>query len=117
MLRDDEATLGELEFKLADKTEYVMEINPADLERLKKSIEEAEFQADYVMVSVHSHQISGTKKEEPAQMLKDLAHFCIDAGANAVVGHGPHLLRPIEVYKDSPIYYSLGDFILELYSV
>ena len=117
MLRDDEATLGELEFKLADKTEYVMEINKDDLARLKKSIEEAEFQADYVMVSVHSHQISGTKKEEPAKMLVDLAHFCIDSGANAVVGHGPHLLRPIEVYKDSPIFYSLGDFILELYSV
>jgi len=117
MLRDDEATLGDLEFKLADKTEYVMEINKDDLARLKKSIEEAEFQADYVMVSVHSHQISGTKKEEPAKMLVDLAHFCIDSGANAVVGHGPHLLRPIEVYKDSPIFYSLGDFILELYSV
>lgn len=117
MLRDDEATLGELEFKLADKTEYVMEINKADLERVKKSIEEAEFQADYVIVSVHSHQISGTKKEEPAKMLIDFAHFCIDSGANAVVGHGPHLLRPIEVYKDSPIFYSLGDFILELYSV
>ena len=117
MLRDDEATLGELEFKLSDKTEYVMEINKADLARLKKSIEEAEFQADYVMISVHSHQISGTRKEEPSKMLVDLAHFCIDCGANAVVGHGPHLLRPIEVYKDSPIFYSLGDFILELYSV
>ena len=117
MLKDDEATLGELEFKLADKTELVMEINKADLERVKKSIEEAEFQADYVIVSVHSHQISGTRKEEPAKMLVDFAHFCIDSGANAVVGHGPHLLRPIEVYKDSPIFYSLGDFILELYSV
>jgi poly-gamma-glutamate synthesis protein (capsule biosynthesis protein) len=69
------------------------------------------------MISVHSHQISGTKKEQPSKMLEDLAHFCIDAGANAVVGHGPHLLRPIEVYKDSPIFYSLGDFILQLYSV
>ena len=117
MLKDDEATLGELEFKLADKTEMVLEINKADLARLKKSIEEAEFQADYVMVSIHSHQITGTKKEEPSKMLEELAHFCIDSGANAVVGHGPHLLRPIEVYKDSPIFYSLGDFILELYSV
>jgi poly-gamma-glutamate synthesis protein (capsule biosynthesis protein) len=95
MLKEDEATLGDLEFKLAEKTELVMEINKADLDRVKKSIEEAEFQADYVIVSVHSHQISGTRKEEPAKMLVDLAHFCIDSGANAVVGHGPHLLRPI----------------------
>lgn len=41
----------------------------------------------------------------------------IDAGANAIVGHGPHLLRPIEVYKDSPIFYSLGDFVLQLYDI
>ena len=46
-----------------------------------------------------------------------MAHFCIDNGANAVVGHGPHLLRPIEIYKNRPIFYSLGDFILQLYSV
>lgn len=117
MLSDDEAALGDLQFKLADKAEHVLTINKADLERVKKSIEEASFQADYVMISVHSHQISGTKKEQPSKMLVDFAHFCIDCGANAVVGHGPHLLRPIEVYKDSPIFYSLGDFILELYSV
>ena len=36
---------------------------------------------------------------------------------DAIVGHGPHLLRPIEVYKDKPIFYSLGDFVLELYSI
>ena len=117
MVKENEAVLGDLKFKLAEETGYVMEINPADLERVKKAIYEAEFAADYVMVSVHSHQISGDRKENPSKMLVDFAHFCIDNGANAVVGHGPHLLRPIEVYKDSPIFYSLGDFILELYSV
>ena len=117
MVKENEAVLGDLKFKLAEETGYVMEINPADLERVKKAIYEAEFAADYVMVSVHSHQISGDRKENPSKMLVDFAHFCIDNGANAVVGHGPHLLRPIEVYNDSPIFYSLGDFILELYSV
>ena len=38
-------------------------------------------------------------------------------GAHAILGHGPHLLRPIEIYKDCPIFYSLGDFILQLYNV
>lgn len=38
-------------------------------------------------------------------------------GADAIVGHGPHLLQPIEVYNDKPIFYSLGDFILQLYSI
>lgn len=116
-LRDDEAELGEMKFKLGNKPKFVMEINKADIKRVDKAIEEAGFQADYVIVSVHSHQISGDAKENPSQFLKDFAHHCIDVGAHAIVGHGPHLLRPIEVYKDCPIFYSLGDFILQLYSV
>ena len=114
---DDEAALGALKFKLGERSEYVQEINSADIERVKSAIYEAKFAADYIMVSVHSHQIAGDKKENPSKFLVDFAHTCIDAGANAIVGHGPHLLRPIEVYKDCPIFYSLGDFILELYSV
>lgn len=117
MLADDEAELGELKFKLGEKSAFVMEILKADLDRVEKAIYEAQLQADYIMVSVHSHQISGDKKESPSQFLKDFAHFCIDKGAHAVVGHGPHLLRPVEVYKDCPIFYSLGDFVLQLYSI
>lgn len=37
----------------------------------------------------------------------------IDAAADVVVGHGPHVLRGIEVYKGSPIFYSLANFIVE----
>ena len=117
MIPEEEGKLGDLKFRLADESKYVMEANAVDVERLKRSIFEAQLQADYIIVSVHSHQISGDQKENPSDFLVELAHACIDAGANAVVGHGPHLLRPIEVYKDSPIFYSLGDFILELYSV
>lgn len=68
-------------------------------------------------MSVHSHEMTGLKKETPSEFLETFAHFCIDVGANAVIGHGPHLLRPIEIYKNRPIFYSLGDFILQLYSV
>ena len=69
------------------------------------------------MISVHSHDIEGFEKENPADFLKEFAHFCIDSGAHMVVGHGPHLLRPIEIYKERPIFYSLGDFVLELYNI
>ena len=116
-LDEGTAELGELKFKLAERSSFVMEIERADIERLRTSIHEAKLLADYVIVSVHSHQISGDRKECPAAFLEKLAHEAIDLGANAVIGHGPHLLRPIEIYKDSPIFYSLGDFILELYSV
>ncbi|MBQ4612872.1 MAG: CapA family protein [Clostridia bacterium] len=117
MLGDDEAALGELMFKRGDEPRFVMEINKRDMARLDKSICEAKLQADYIIISVHSHQISGTAKENPADFLRDLAHHCIDVGAHAIIGHGPHLLRPIEVYKDCPIFYSLGDFVLQLYDV
>lgn len=115
--KENEELLGELKFVLGDKCEFVMEANRTDVERVKSSIYEAKLQADYIIVSVHSHQLSGDAKENPSKFLIDLAHECIDAGANAIIGHGPHLLRPIEVYKDCPIFYSLGDFIIQLYNV
>ena len=37
----------------------------------------------------------------------------IDAGADVMVGHGPHVLRGVESYKGKPILYSLGDFIFQ----
>ena len=116
-LKDDECELGDLKFKLGNEPRYVMKLNEADMARVEKAIYEAQLQADYIMVSVHSHQLSGNAKENPAEFLVEFAHRCIDMGANAIVGHGPHLLRPIEVYKDCPIFYSLGDFALQLYSI
>ncbi|MBQ2889311.1 MAG: CapA family protein [Clostridia bacterium] len=116
-LLDDECELGEMKFRLGEKSDYIMSLNEADMARVEKAIYEAKLQADYIMVSVHSHQISGDAKENPSEFLKEFAHRCIDMGAHAIVGHGPHLLRPIEVYKDCPIFYSLGDFVLQLYSI
>ena len=116
-IKNDECELGELKFKLGSKRRFVMKLNEEDVKRVERAIYEAKLQADYIIVSVHSHQVSGDRKENPADFLKDFAHRVIDMGANAVVGHGPHLLRPIEVYKDCPIFYSLGDLVLELYSV
>lgn len=115
--KENEEMLGDLKFVLGDRCEYVMEMNRTDVERVKREIYEAQLQADYIMISVHSHQLSGEAKENPSQFLIDFAHECIDAGAHAIIGHGPHLLRPIEVYKGCPIFYSLGDFILQLYNI
>ena len=109
--------IDRVNFYCSDKTDFKMEINKADLARVEKSIREAQLQAYYIVISVHSHQIEGFEKETPAGFLKEFAHFCIDKGAHAIIGHGPHLLRPIEVYKKRPIFYSLGDFILQLYNV
>ena len=42
--------------------------------------------------------------------LRSFAHFCIDAGADVVFGHGPHVARAMELYKEHLIAYSLGNF-------
>lgn len=47
---------------------------------------------------------------EPAD--RKFAHKCIDAGADLIVGHHPHIIQPVEYYKNKPIIYSLGNFIL-----
>ena len=85
--------------------------------RTEKMIREARFMADYVIVSIHSHECAGAVKSEPAEFCVEFAHRCIDAGAHAIVGTGPHMLRPIEIYKGCPIFYSLGDFIIQLETV
>jgi poly-gamma-glutamate capsule biosynthesis protein CapA/YwtB (metallophosphatase superfamily) len=40
----------------------------------------------------------------------EFAHAMIDAGADLVLGHGPHVVRPMELYRDRLIAYSLGNF-------
>jgi poly-gamma-glutamate synthesis protein (capsule biosynthesis protein) len=49
----------------------------------------------------------------PADFLPIFARAMIDAGADVFVGHGPHVLRGIEIYKGKPIFYSLANFIFE----
>ncbi len=77
--------------------------------------------ADLVIVTFHGGA-EGAKAQhvpeaaeslaaEPRGDLRRWARAVIDAGAAAVVGHGPHVLRGIEFYRDRPIAYSLGSFL------
>ncbi|MBG9810152.1 capsule biosynthesis protein [Bacillus endophyticus] len=83
-----------------------------DINRILKAIEEAKRQADYIIVSIHSHE-SPYGLDFPADFLEVFAKQCIDYGAHAIVGHGPHTIRGIEIYKNRPIFYSLGNFIFQ----
>jgi poly-gamma-glutamate capsule biosynthesis protein CapA/YwtB (metallophosphatase superfamily) len=86
--------------------------NAQDLLEITDSIKDARTQADYVVVTIHSHE-DGKNRQIPADFLPKFAHAAIDAGADVFVGHGPHVLRGIEIYKGKPILYSLGDFIFQ----
>jgi poly-gamma-glutamate synthesis protein (capsule biosynthesis protein) len=84
-----------------------------DMNRVIAAIEEARRQADYVLVSFHGHEFAGDDTTNPADFMVEFSRACIDAGADAVIGHGPHELRGIEIYKEKPIFYSLGNFIFQ----
>ena len=60
----------------------------------------------------HSHLPEGTEYYlgENRGNLREFAHHCIDLGADLVFGHGPHVTRAVELYKDHLIAYSLGNF-------
>lgn len=89
----------------------------ADLSRILEAVRHARRQADYAIVSIHSHEMKGKRKDAPADFLQEFARRCIDEGAHAVIGHGPHIIRGVELYKNKPILYSLGNFIFQNDSV
>ena len=116
-LPEDELAMGSLGFKLDTKTEQHTAPNKKDLDRMIANIQEARRQADYVLVSVHSHKFAGTDTVNPAEFMKTYCKACIDSGADAILGHGPHELQGIEIYKGKPIFYSLGNFIFQTETV
>lgn len=63
--------------------------------------------ADYVIVSFHWGE-EGLSSPKPYQ--KTAGHLAIDAGADIVLGHHPHVLQGIEYYRNGVIFYSLGNF-------
>ena len=75
------------------------------LNRFQEDIATLRAQADIVVCSNHwgLHQ-------EVLDYMTEIAHAAIDAGADVVVGHGPHYSLPVEMYKEKPIFYGLGSF-------
>lgn len=101
---------GPLNFKAAAETRLRTTPNNKDMAGIARWVREARALADVVLVSLHAHEQDGDK-EIPAAFIPEFAHRMIDEGADLVVGHGPHLLRGMEIYKGKPIFYSLGNFI------
>jgi poly-gamma-glutamate capsule biosynthesis protein CapA/YwtB (metallophosphatase superfamily) len=99
---------------------YDTSYNLNDLETAKKEVARLSKRADLVVVSFHGgaegarYQRVGEGTEiflgENRGDLRKFARVVIDAGADLVLGHGPHVVRGMEVYKDRLIAYSLGNF-------
>ncbi len=79
-----------------------------NFEQVKETIAKARRKADLVVVSLHwGIELS----PRPSKEQEKLAYQLIEAGATLVIGHHPHILQKIEVYKNGLIAYSLGNFI------
>jgi hypothetical protein len=63
------------------------------------------------MRAQHVAEAAESLGHEPRGDLRRWAHAVVDAGADVVVGHGPHVLRGIEFYRGRPVAYSLGNFL------
>ncbi len=116
-LPEDQLYFDGLYFVCDTENKKVTKPLAKDMNRVIAAIEEARRQADYVLVSFHGHEFAGDDTTNPADFMVEFSRTCIDAGADAVIGHGPHELRGIEIYKDKPIFYSLGNFIFQTETV
>jgi len=86
--------------------------NEKDLNDILKWVRDAKRQAEFCFVSLHAHE-ANVLHEQPAEFVEIFARACIDAGADGYFGHGPHILRGIEIYGGKPIFYSLGNFMMQ----
>jgi poly-gamma-glutamate synthesis protein (capsule biosynthesis protein) len=79
--------------------------DPAYLASFTDDIKALRPQVDVVVASCH-----WGLGEDVLQYMREIAHAAIDAGADVVIGHGPHYSLPLESYKGCPIFYGLGSF-------
>jgi poly-gamma-glutamate synthesis protein (capsule biosynthesis protein) len=116
----NEGQLFGTKYRQATAFSYEYSMDPGDLVEIHRSIRSAQENADFVIVSIHSHECStGCDSDDAphgaASFLKQLARDAIDSGADVFVVTGNHNLGPIEIYKSPargyrPIFYGLGNF-------
>ena len=80
-------------------------VEPKYLQQFKDDVEALRGKCDVLVASCHwgLHQ-------DVLEYMPEIAHAAIDAGADAVFGHGPHYSLPVEAYKGKPVFYGLGSF-------
>lgn len=94
---------------IGDRIDFEYTMDDRDCAEIMHNVRQAKQTTDFALVSMHTHE-PGNFSAAPPNFLPHFAREAIDNGADAVVGHGPHKLRGIEIYKGKPIFYSLGNF-------
>lgn len=105
--------IGILSFGYINPPELAAEVSKPGVAPIKTSLMTAEVKklrpkVDFLIVSIHW----GTEYVYyPNDSQTLTGHALIDAGADLVVGHHPHILQGIEKYKTGMIFYSMGNFM------
>ena len=79
--------------------------DPAYIAEFRKDIAALRPQVDVLVASCH-----WGLGREPMQYMTEIGHAAIDAGADIVMGHGPHYSLPVELYKGRPMFYGSSTF-------
>ena len=82
-----------------------------DLAAMLDDIRRAKEQAQVVVLSLHWGPL--LKGAELSDFQPGVAHAAIDAGADIILGHHPHIIKGIEVYKGKVIFYSINHFVMK----
>jgi len=85
-----------------------------DLDRAVQVVAGAAREADWVVAALHwgVPPIWRSRFQDGlADYQIEVGHALIEAGADVIVGHHPHSLQAVEVYRGKPIFYSLGNFL------
>lgn len=85
---------------------------PIDRKSILLDIRDLRSCVDLVVISLHTGILSHYPNPED----RNLAHDLIDHGADLILGHGPHVIQGIEIYQGKAIYFSLGNFMIDLAS-
>jgi poly-gamma-glutamate capsule biosynthesis protein CapA/YwtB (metallophosphatase superfamily) len=104
--------LPHLTIATADNNGVVTIPHAIDVSAIAAVVRQARAKYDVVLVSLHAHE-GGHDDGTPPGFLCLAARFLADAGATAVMCHGPHVSRGIEVRNGALIFYSLGNFFFE----
>ena len=80
------------------------------IEKMREAVKEAKQKTDFVIVSMHAG-IEYVNKPNTSQT--NFAREAIDAGADLIIGHHPHVVQIMEKYKGKYIFYSLGNFVFD----
>ena len=111
-----EVVFGEQTYRLSDKSGLSYDMDLYDHAGLLKSVRDAKAASDLTVFTIHAHESTTGLDDDtppPPDFLITLFHDCIDAGADVIMGGGPHSLRGIEIYKGKPIFYGLGVFFIK----